>query len=60
MKIGGPSALVATLVIISAGVVAGGQSAADARLQAQLKQVFPAVADDVMLAWQKDARAMIG
>jgi NosR/NirI family nitrous oxide reductase transcriptional regulator len=42
MRIGGPSALVATLVIVGATVAAGGQSAIDARLQAQLKQLFPA------------------
>ena len=42
MRIGGPSAFVAALVTVGATVVAGGQSAADARLQGQLKQLFPA------------------
>src|SRR5437879_6233650 len=42
MRIAGPVALVFTLVIIGAAVAAQGQSALDARLQAQFKQLFPA------------------
>ncbi|MGB7218914.1 MAG: FMN-binding protein [Vicinamibacterales bacterium] len=44
MRIGGLAVLVVALAVIGAGAVAGGQSAADTRLQGQLKSVFPAAA----------------
>ena len=49
MRIRGLAVLVVALAVIGAGVVAGGQSAADTKLQGQLKRVFPAAAACVAL-----------